>query len=104
MDSEPDVCNPDLPVIIMQEKNTLTRGDASAGLDQSSVTDGVQKTALEEANVLDPASAACWGYLALANLRLYDLGDDARVDRAAACVDPLRLYCTPLSWGISCKR
>ena len=45
------------------------------------------ETALEEANVLDPASAACWGYLALANLRQYDLGDDARVDRAAACVE-----------------
>ena len=67
-----------------------TRAAAWRGAARALLADGNPKdaeTALEEANVLDPASAACWGYLALANLRQYDLGDDARVDRAAACVE-----------------
>ena len=67
-----------------------TRAAAWRGAARALLADGNPKdaeTALEEANVLDPASAACWGYLALANLRQYGLGDDARVDRAAACVE-----------------
>ena len=67
-----------------------TRAAAWRGAARALLVDGNPKdaeTALEEANVLDPASAACWGYLALANLRQYDLGDDSRVDRAAACAE-----------------
>mmetsp|Transcript_24681 Transcript_24681/g.74081 ORF Transcript_24681/g.74081 Transcript_24681/m.74081 type:complete len:589 (-) Transcript_24681:22-1788(-) len=43
--------------------------------------------ALQEANVLDPTDAACWGYLALANLGQYELGHAERIDQAAKCLE-----------------
>ena len=55
--------------------------------------------AAEEANVLDPANASCWGYLALANLGQYELGRAARLDRAEKCLEyatQLRLADGPL--------
>ena len=45
------------------------------------------EAALTEANIRNPDSAETWGYLVLANLGQYVLGDSKRIDQAASCLD-----------------
>ena len=48
------------------------------------------ETALAEANIRNPDSPDIWGYLVLANLGQYVLGDASRIDQAAKCLDQAR--------------